>query len=211
MSQTAAHLVDHVIQAVPVRQWVLSLPMGLRLLLAALTYRIAFGLRAGRKVVTLRGAQPREAAARQRLCAALDRFSLHGAVRCEAAHERQRLEHLCRYLTRPALSDERLKLDAAGQVVLELKTPWRDGTTHVVMSPHAARARRCSEQGCKRERSVSRRPKTGAARATLASQSILPRRSTGPSIGANRLISPLSVKRRAPGPPPGLPNLPDSA
>jgi hypothetical protein len=24
---------------------------------------------------------------------------------------------------------------AAGQVVLKLKTPWRDGTTHLVMSP----------------------------------------------------------------------------
>ena len=101
---------------------------------AALTYRIAFGPRAGHKVVTLRGAQPRETAPRQRLCADIDGFSLHAAVRCEA-HERDRLEHLCRYLTRPALSDERLQLDAAGQVVLELKTPWRDGTTHLVMSP----------------------------------------------------------------------------
>ena len=35
MSQTAAYLVDHVIPFVPVRQWVLSLPIPLRLLLAA--------------------------------------------------------------------------------------------------------------------------------------------------------------------------------
>ncbi len=35
MSQTAAHLVEHVIPRVPVRQWVLSLPIPLRLLLAA--------------------------------------------------------------------------------------------------------------------------------------------------------------------------------
>ncbi len=35
MSQTAAHLVDHVIPHVPVRQWVLSLPIPLRGLLAA--------------------------------------------------------------------------------------------------------------------------------------------------------------------------------
>ena len=34
-AQTAAHLVDHVIPHVPVRQWVLSLPIPLRLLLAA--------------------------------------------------------------------------------------------------------------------------------------------------------------------------------
>ena len=35
MAQTAARLVDHVIPHVPVRQWVLSLPIPLRLLLAA--------------------------------------------------------------------------------------------------------------------------------------------------------------------------------
>jgi hypothetical protein len=35
MVQTAAHMVDHVIPHVPVRQWVLSLPIPLRLLLAA--------------------------------------------------------------------------------------------------------------------------------------------------------------------------------
>ncbi len=34
-----------------------------------------------------------------------------------------------------ALSDERIQLNAAGQVELKLKTPWRGGTTHLVMSP----------------------------------------------------------------------------
>jgi len=101
---------------------------------AAITYRIAFGPRAGQKVLTLRGAMPRESAARQPLCADIDGFSLHAAVRIEA-HDRKRLEQLCRYITRPALSDERVQLNAAGQVELKLKTPWRDGTTHLVMSP----------------------------------------------------------------------------
>ena len=35
MAQTAAHLIDHVIPQVPVRQWVLSLPIPLRYLLAS--------------------------------------------------------------------------------------------------------------------------------------------------------------------------------
>jgi hypothetical protein len=83
-------------------------------------------------VLTLRGAMPREATARRPLCAEIDGFSLHAAVRVEA---RKRLEQLCRYITRPALSDERVQLNAAGQVELKLKTPWRDGTTHLVMSP----------------------------------------------------------------------------
>jgi hypothetical protein len=73
-------------------------------------------------------------AARQPLCADIDGFSLHAAVRVEA-HDRKRLEQLCRYITRPALSDERVQLNAARQVELRLKTPWRDGTTHLVMSP----------------------------------------------------------------------------
>jgi len=101
---------------------------------AAITYRIAFGPRAGQKILTLRGAMPREEAARQPLCADIDGFGLHAAVRVEA-HDRKRLEQLCRYITRPALSDERVQLNAAGQVELKLKTPWRDGTTHLVMSP----------------------------------------------------------------------------
>jgi hypothetical protein len=77
---------------------------------------------------------PREDRARQPLCADIDGFSLHAAVRVEA-HDRKRLEQLCRYIMRPALSDERIQLNAAGQVELQLKTPWRDGTTHLLMSP----------------------------------------------------------------------------
>jgi hypothetical protein len=56
------------------------------------------------------------------------------AVRVEA-HDPKRLDQLCRYITRPALSDERVQVNAAGQVELKLKTPWRDGTTHLVMTP----------------------------------------------------------------------------
>ena len=38
-------------------------------------------------------------------------------------------------LTRPAIANERLKRTRAGQIVLQLKSPWRDGTIHIVMSP----------------------------------------------------------------------------
>jgi len=55
-------------------------------------------------------------------------------VRCDA-DERQRLDLLCRTITRPALANERVKINSAGQVVLKLKTAWRHGTTHAVMSP----------------------------------------------------------------------------
>ena len=76
----------------------------------------------------------RDAAFTQALCADVQGFSLHAAVHC-AADERQALEQLCRYITRPALANERVQCNAAGQVVLKLKTAWRDGTTHIVMSP----------------------------------------------------------------------------
>ncbi len=46
-----------------------------------------------------------------------------------------RTQHLCRYITRPAIANERLTLNRAGDVVLQLKSPYHDGTTHVVMSP----------------------------------------------------------------------------
>lgn len=85
-------------------------------------------------MLTLRGAMPLEITERQPLCADIDGFSLHAAVRVEA-HDRKRLEQLCRYITRPALADERVQLNAAGKVEFKLKTPWRDGTTHQVMSP----------------------------------------------------------------------------
>ncbi len=68
------------------------------------------------------------------LCPDIDGLSLHAAVRC-AADDRDALEQLCRTITRPALADERVQLNAAGQVELKLITPWRDGTTHLVMSP----------------------------------------------------------------------------
>jgi hypothetical protein len=71
---------------------------------------------------------PREDRARRPLCADIDSFSLHAAVRVEA-HDRKRVEQLCRSITRPALSDERVQRNAAGQVELKLKTPWREGNT----------------------------------------------------------------------------------
>ena len=43
----------------------------------------------------------------------------------------------CRFqgqITRPAIANERLSVNRAGQVVLKLKTPYRDGTSHIVMS-----------------------------------------------------------------------------
>ena len=50
------------------------------------------------------------------------------------AEDRERLENLARYLLRPPLADRRLRLLPADQVALELKSPWKDGTTWISMS-----------------------------------------------------------------------------
>ena len=90
---------------------------------------------------------PREKDFNQTLCADMQGFSLHAAVHCGAG-VRQALEQLCRYITRPALANERVQTNAAGQVVLKLKTPWRDGTTHLVMSRLQFMQRHIDRQLC---------------------------------------------------------------
>jgi hypothetical protein len=52
-----------------------------------------------------------------------------------APDERAKLERLCRYVSRPPVASERLALTASGQVRYTLKTPYRDGTTHLVLEP----------------------------------------------------------------------------
>ena len=125
---------------------------------ASSTYRIAMGPRAGCKVLSLQYAPSRPLQINQQLCANAHGFSLHAGVRCDA-DQRSELEQLCRYVTRPAIANERLSVNRAGQVVLKLKTPYRNGTTHIVMtpleftclpagrcngSPHWCRARACT-------------------------------------------------------------------
>jgi hypothetical protein len=61
-------------------------------------------------------------------------FSLHAGVACKS-NQRKKLEHLCRYITRPAIAEQRLSVASNGNVIVALKTPYDDGTSHVVLSP----------------------------------------------------------------------------
>lgn len=45
------------------------------------------------------------------------------------AHNRKRLEQLCRYITLPALSDQRVQLNAARQVAPSPEQPCRFRST----------------------------------------------------------------------------------
>ena len=55
-------------------------------------------------------------------------------MRC-GADNRQAMEQLCRYITRPALANKRVQTNAAGQVMLKLSAPWHNGARHLLMSP----------------------------------------------------------------------------
>jgi hypothetical protein len=60
-------------------------------------------------------------------------FSIHAAERCGVG-DRQWVEHLCHDVTRPALTDQRTKINPVGKLVLKLKTPWHNGTADQVVS-----------------------------------------------------------------------------
>jgi gamma-glutamylcyclotransferase (GGCT)/AIG2-like uncharacterized protein YtfP len=61
-------------------------------------------------------------------------FSLHAGIDIQR-EQRAKLERLCRYVSRPPVATERLAMTSSGQVRHQLKTPYRDGTTHIVMEP----------------------------------------------------------------------------
>ncbi|HEX5054815.1 MAG TPA: transposase [Planctomycetota bacterium] len=77
------------------------------------------------------------------LCADVDGFSLHAAVRV-AARDRDRLEYLCRYAGRPAIAESRLSLLPDGRVSYQPKKRWKDGTTNVVLEPQVLIERLCA-------------------------------------------------------------------
>jgi len=97
--------------------------------------RVALGQRSGRPVMRV-GSEPNApwVTSRAPLQAHLEGFDLHGAV-AVGAQDRERLERLCRYILRPPVSDDRLELLDDGRILLELKTPFWDGTTHLVYEP----------------------------------------------------------------------------
>jgi hypothetical protein len=61
-------------------------------------------------------------------------FSLHAGIAAKAS-QRDKLERLARYVARPPVANERLSLTEGGNVRCALKTPYRDGTTHVIFEP----------------------------------------------------------------------------
>ncbi len=102
---------------------------------ASVQGRIALGPRAGARLIALgRDPDARWVTSGGPRHAHLDGFDLHGNVAIDG-QDRERLEQLCRYLLRPAVAQDRLRRTEDGRVVLELKTAWADGTSHLVFAP----------------------------------------------------------------------------
>jgi hypothetical protein len=100
----------------------------------SVSYRIAVGPQQGRKLLTLQTLPAVEADDRYAQVAKEAGFSLQAGVAAQA-WERDKLERLCRYISRPAVSEKRLSLTSAGNIRYQLKTAYRDGTTHVIFEP----------------------------------------------------------------------------
>jgi hypothetical protein len=99
----------------------------------SITYRIAVGPQQGRKVFTLQTLPATDEPFGEQ-AGKVAGFSLHAGVAARA-NERKKLERLCRYISRPAVSEKCLSLTSGGNVRYQLKTPYRDGTTHVIFEP----------------------------------------------------------------------------
>jgi hypothetical protein len=102
---------------------------------ASVRGRVALGPRAGSRAVAL-GRDPEAlwVTSGGPRHAHHEGFDLHANVAVRG-DDRARLEQLCRYLLRPAVAQDRLGLTGEGRVVLQLKAPWADGTSHLVFEP----------------------------------------------------------------------------
>jgi hypothetical protein len=101
----------------------------------SITCRIAVGPRAGQKLFTLQTVPARLHGLEGNINGAATSagFSLHAGIDLQPG-QHAKLERLYRYVSRPPVATERLAMTSSGQVRYQLKTPYRDGTTHIVVA-----------------------------------------------------------------------------
>jgi hypothetical protein len=100
---------------------------------ASIRGRIAWGPHVGNRVMAVGDQIDGDSleALQSSRCATVSGFSVHANVSIHA-HDRMRLERLARYVSRPAISTERLSELPDGRLLYRLKRRWRNGTTEVV-------------------------------------------------------------------------------
>lgn len=103
---------------------------------SSISYKIAVGSQQGRKVLTIKTLPSRdgEDESNGQSLAKASGFSLHAGVSAKS-YQRDKVERLCRYIARPAVSTHRMERLLDGTICYELKTPYKSGTTHVVFEP----------------------------------------------------------------------------
>lgn len=104
---------------------------------SSITYRIAVGSQCGKKVFTLKTLPARDDEVDEingQTLAKGGGFTLHAGVSAKS-NQRDKVERLCRYIARPAVSTQRMERLANGKISYELKTPYKNGTTHVIFEP----------------------------------------------------------------------------
>ncbi len=100
---------------------------------SSITYRIALGKHKGQKALTLK-TLPETNNREKPFLSKHSGFSLHAGVSTKV-HQREKPERICRYISRPSLSEQRLSLNSRGKVIYQLKTPYENGTTRIVLDP----------------------------------------------------------------------------
>ena len=101
---------------------------------SSITYRIALGKNKGQKALTLKTLSETNHRETKPFLSQHSGFSLHAGVSTKA-HQREKLERICRYISRPSLSEQRLSMNSQGKVIYQLKTPYENGTTRIVLDP----------------------------------------------------------------------------
>lgn len=89
---------------------------------ASVSYRVTIGPNQGQKVFTPQTV-PQSTENEYGQLAKTAGFSLHAGVFADT-HQTDKLERLCRYISRPAISEARLSMTDSGKVRYELKTPF---------------------------------------------------------------------------------------
>ena len=104
---------------------------------ASVKNQIALGERRGQRVRFIGsgfGYEGEQPALKGKLCAMVNGFSLHAAVQIPR-HRRDQLERLIRYTARSSVCMDRMSITETGDIIYELGSVWKNGITHVLLSP----------------------------------------------------------------------------
>lgn len=105
----------------------------LQLAMASVTSHVASGIRSGKRLRRIKQSIDERTTSKSS-GVNIAGFSMHAGV-AVSAKKSEKLEKLCRYISRGPLAQNRLYRLPGDRLGYNLKTPWRDGTKAIVFSP----------------------------------------------------------------------------